>query len=169
MQHNLNQWWSSNIYSTGVLLQHVNSVGIGRLLYAVYNVGLVPVLVVSSATKSFSCPRPARLNLWSWRPVLSCSVFPFQCSTSASPRPSWAWTSCARQSPVWARQLCSCSPPCSRLSPLMDRYVQGLWITHCDAMLYTRGCKNKKIINSVGLYLKGCIVMLIKKSSIWVD
>lgn len=40
-----------------------------------------------------------------------------QSNTSASPRPSWAWMCCARPSPAWARQQCSCSACCSRLSP----------------------------------------------------
>lgn len=39
-----------------------------------------------------------------------------QSSTSVFPKPSWAWTSCARPSLGWARRQSSCWPPCSRSS-----------------------------------------------------
>lgn len=70
----------------------------------------------STALSACSWPSPAG------PPLLTPIPVPPQSSTSASPRPSWAWTFYAKPSPGWARQLCSCLPPCSRSSPSTDRW-----------------------------------------------
>lgn len=55
-------------------------------------------------------------------------VFLLQFSMSASPRPSWAWTCCARPSLAWGRQLCLFWLPYNSWSQSLDRYNH---IPHC--------------------------------------
>ena len=68
-----------------------------------------------------ACDRPAALRASARRaapprPNRHPSSTPRQCNTSASPRPSWAWTCCVRRSRAWARRLCSCCRCCSSWS-----------------------------------------------------
>lgn len=55
------------------------------------------------------------------------SPFPFQSSMSASLRPFWGWTSCARPSQAWEKQQCLSWPHCNSWSQLLGRYVGGHW------------------------------------------
>lgn len=60
-----------------------------------------------------------------------------QSNMSAFHKPSWVWTSYARQSLEWEKRLYSCSPHYNRLSQLMGRCVFSSrhWtskLKHCD-------------------------------------